>query len=703
MSESLPSAVPSSSHSQLAALSLRRRYSSGRHDLIREFFEPCLEASVSYDRATGFFASSVFVLVGVPVADFALRGGHMRLVCSPRLTGDDIHAIEEGYQQRQAGESVLGDLERILEDPVGGAAVRLLATLVSVGAMDVRLALRSDPAEGLFHDKVGIFTDLEENRVTFTGSANETWSAWSGQGNHEYFHAFSSWKDADRERVRDDSEYFESLWEGREEGLAVVPFPDVARERLEDLAHPEGPTVAEEQLRIAVDVAGRPPRPTLRAHQSSAVASWESLGHRGILEHATGSGKTITALACIDHALRSGKRTVVLVPSRTLLRQWHHETSAYFGSEAETLLVGGGHTEWRVGSLLRDFLTTGYGRIVIATMDTAASEDFVGRITDIAGLLVIADEVHRIGSTHRRRVLSTDSEWRLGLSATWEREGDPEGTAAISEYFGSVLEPRYGIRDAITDGYLCEYRYFVHEVELDADERDLWAEMSAAVSRSLAMNDGEMTDAVRHLLIRRARIVKKARGKVELASQVLGRHYQDGDAWLLYCDDSAQLREVRGAVEERGLHCFEYHTNMVGDSLAALEEFSRSGGIMLSINCLDEGVDIPRISHALILASSTTRREFIQRRGRVLRKHESKHRAAVHDVLVTPGGFDEPASASFLRTELARAREFLGSATDSAATAVILRRLARDGGLDPGDLGSGMGLESDDVEDGESG
>lgn len=703
MSESSLSRASLSSRRRLASLSLRRRYSSGRHNLIDEFFGPCLKASISYDRATGFFASSVFVLVGVPVAEFALRGGHIRLVCSPRLTSDDLQAIEEGYQRRQAGESVLRELDGILEDPVGGAAARLLATLVSVGAMDIRLALRSDPAEGLFHDKVGIFTDVEGVRVTFMGSANETWSAWSGRGNHEYFHAFASWRDADRERVVDDAEYFESLWEGREEGLAVIPFPDLARERLEDLVHPDGVAAAEEELRVAADVAGRPPRPVLRPHQSSAVESWKSRGYQGILEHATGSGKTITALACIECALRSGKRAVVLVPSVTLLRQWHHEALAYFGSDAEILLVGGGNLEWRAGSLLRDFLSAGSGRIVIATMDTGASEDFVGRIADVDGLLLVADEVHRVGSSRRRRVLTVDAEWRLGLSATWKREGDAGGTEAIGNYFGSVLEPRYGIGDAIADGYLCEYRYFVHGVELDADERHRWAEMSTAVSRMLAMSDGEMTDSVRNLLVRRARIVKNARGKVGLASQVLAESYQDGDAWLLYCDDSTQLREVRHAVEERGLHCFEYHTNMAGDSLASLEEFSRSGGIMLSINCLDEGIDIPRISHALILASSTTRREFVQRRGRVLRRHESKHRAAIHDVLVTPGGFDDPTSVTFLRTELARAREFLGSATDSAATAVILQRLARAAGLDPADLGTGMGMESDEPEGGEDG
>jgi superfamily II DNA or RNA helicase len=679
----------------LPSIALRRRYSSGRHDLTAEFFAPCLQASEAYDRAVGFFSSSFYVLVGVPIADFARRGGKMRLVCSPRLSPEDITAIEDGYAQRAAGTAVLRELELELQDPTGAAAARLLATLVAAGCVDIKIAFKPSGQGGLFHDKVGIFTDVEKSKVSFTGSANETWAAWSGRANHEYFHAFASWVEGDTERVADDVSYFESLWDGHEPDLLILDFPDVARERLEEIVDPEGSAAAEERLQILA--MSRPPRPVLRDHQSAALDQWRAASYRGILEHATGSGKTITALSCIDEAFTQAKVAIVLVPSRTLLRQWHGEAKAFFGDEADVLLVGGGHDEWRVGSLLRDFLSAGQRRLVIATMDTAATEQFVSRAADLPELILVADEVHRVGSPTRRRALTIDADWRLGLSATWEREGDPGGSAAILDYFEHVLEPPYTLHDAIRDGHLCSYRYIVHTVELNSDERERWLALSARIGRAIASADGEFTEQLRHLLIQRARIVKAARAKVPAALDVLNDRYTPGEAWLVYCDDSEQLAALRAACVHRGLHTFEYHTNMTGDATAALDEFARSGGIMLSINCLDEGVDIPRISHALILASSTTRREFIQRRGRVLRQHDSKHRAVIHDMLVDAGGFDDTEAARFVRSELARAWEFLQSATDSSAARVILARLADQAGVDLDDPTVARGVELDET------
>jgi superfamily II DNA or RNA helicase len=681
-----------SSTSSLRAVDLRPRYSSGRDDLIADFFVPCLEAASTYDRAVGFFSSSFFALIDVPIAEFAIRGGKMRLVCSPRLATEDIDAIAAGYEERTTGAALLREIEESLADPTGRAATSLLATLVASDTIEIKVAFRLVENQGLFHDKVGIFTDADRDRISFTGSANETWSAWSGRANHEYFHAFASWKPGDDERVEADSSYFEELWQGREADLSVIDFPEVARARLEEFVDPEGVLAAQHRLQRAREE--RLPRPVLRPHQSEAVCQWTTHGYRGILEHATGSGKTITALACIDGALKAGKSVLVLVPSLALRRQWYDEMSAYFGAGVEMVLADGDHDQWRHGSILRDFLSPGDGqrRIVLATMGTAADLDFVQRIADLPSLLLVADEVHRIGSVRRQQILEIDADWRLGLSATWERQGDDSGSDAILAYFERVLQPPYTLADAISDGYLCEYRYFVHPLSLTAEEREAWLEITTKISRAMAAADGEMTDGVRQLLIRRGRIIKSAAEKVSLAGALLKQRYEPGEAWLVYCDDSRQLAELKDVCSALGMACFEYHTNMEGDGPAALAEFERNGGIMLSINCLDEGVDIPRISHALILASSTTRREFIQRRGRVLRTHESKHRAEIHDLFVEPGGFDDPATARFVRSEMARAQEFVSSAVDSEATKAMLERVGREAGVSF-DKGSALGLE----------
>lgn len=680
----------------LSDLRLRRRYSTGRQDITREFFVPCIERSSTYDRAVGYFSSTFYALIDVPLADFAEAGGRIRLICSSQLSAQDIDAIAAGYEERALGDAVLRELSSLIEDPTGDAAATLLGTLIAVGVVEIKLAFNMNE-RGIFHDKVGIFTDRCDHQVSFTGSANETWSAWSGLANHESFHAFGSWTPEGAEHIAEDVESFEALWHNNEAGLEVVPFPEVARERLVEKADPDGVRAAQERLRERT--ANRPPRPTLRGHQRLAIDQWRAAGHRGIFEHATGSGKTITALTAIDLALQDSRPVLVLVPSRTLLHQWNVQIRAFFGSRVRVLLAGDRYSQWRQGSVLRDFLTDddGPAGIVLATMDTAASDEFRSRAEDVPRLMFVADEVHRVGSPRRREVLELGSDWRLGLSATWRREGDSAGSDAIINYFEQVLEPPYTLADAIRDGHLCRYRYLIHELELDGDERAEWIELSRRIGRAIAQAGGEVSESAKQLMIRRARILKGARGKVPLAVALLEAEYQPGDAWLIYCDDTVQLAALKEACRSRGLHTFEYHTNMEGEGAVALDEFSSTGGIILSINCLDEGVDIPRISHALILASSTTRREFIQRRGRVLRQHETKHRAVIHDLLVRATGFDDRGAATFVRTELSRATEFAMSAVDSQATLVRLEFLASQAGLTLDVLGTGEGIEDEET------
>lgn len=663
----------------LTSVPLRRRYSSGREDLASTFFAPCLRVSRRYDRAVGFFSSTLFVLVGSPIAEFARRGGAIRLICCPRLSATDVEAIERGYDTRTSVDSaVQRELEDVLLDPLGQAATIMLATLVAYGTLEIRVAFRPG-SSGIYHDKVGVFTDNDGNQVSFSGSLNESWSGWSRTGNHEGFHAFSSSRDP--ERVQEDVDYFESLWRGEEPGLEVHPFPEVARERLLTQADPDGIAHAEEQLREALESdrdARTAHRPRLRRHQVEVLADWERRGYRGLIEHATGSGKTLTALTATRTALDAGQAALILVPAVTLLQQWQRQLTSHL-DDARTLLVGGGHDEWRAGPALRNFLTPGRRRVVLATMDTAATDDFAVRVAGIHPLCLVADEVHNIGSPQRRRILqSIDADWRLGLSATWQREGDPTGTAAILDYFEHVLLPVYGLADAIADGHLCRYRYVLHRLTLLPDEQAEWLAQTKLIGQAIGSSKGEVTESVRQMLIRRAHIVKRASGKARLAADILSEYYGDGDAWLVYCDDTGQLRGVRQAIESRGLACMEYHRQAAGDESQALAEFERSGGILLAIKCLDEGIDIPRTDHALILASSTTRREFIQRRGRVLRTADRKWRAEIHDIIVDATGFDNPAAASFVRTEVGRAREFAANASDSLAAQYTLDRLERE-------------------------
>jgi superfamily II DNA or RNA helicase len=240
---------------------------------------------------------------------------------------------------------------------------------------------------------------------------------------------------------------------------------------------------------------------------------------------------------------------------------------------------------------------------------------------------------------------------------------------------------------------LTPYFYRPHTVRLTQDEADAWQRLSADAARLRArINSGDPTPGLaqklQNRLIARARIVKHASAKIELAGDVLRREFEEGQRWLIYCEDSGQLSAVTAALSALGQTALPYHSAMDGDREQTLRWLSRRGGIVTAIRCLDEGVDIPAVTHALILASSRNPREFVQRRGRVLRKAPGKALAFVHDAIVLPPveppageAEDEPDHDSMTTGELIRAIEFAQYA-DNPASAADLKAIALAAGID---------------------
>jgi superfamily II DNA or RNA helicase len=678
----------------LRSFDWRPRYSTSREDLVADFFEPALDRAARYDRAVGYFRSSFYSLTGVATARFALRGGRIRLLCSPELTEEDVTAIQEGLDQRAALDTaVRRELEQILRYPSVRKPFELLANLIAINALDVRFAIWNERA-GLFHDKVGIFFDSLGDSISFSGSINETWRAWHPLGNHESFEVFLSWT-SERSRVSDHQAYFEALWDGREPGVSIYEAPEAFREGFLRYADRD----PEEKLRTIARTPMRQPK-RLFDHQSAALGDWEKRGRRGILDHATGSGKTLTALNAIRGWIGEGKPALVVVPSQLLLEQWADEAAAELDELGPSIvLVGGGHDTWRRDSLLRlQTRPTGGARLTIATVQTACTPAFLSRVDQGPHLLVVADEAHRFGSSEFRAVFGIDAGARLGLSATPQRAGDPEGTRAIFDYFGDILEPRFTLRDGIEANRLCPYEYFIHLVQLDHEELEEWKALSVRIAEAYAREQGAdrsapLSEQLKFLLIQRARIAKKAHAKVPTACKIVGENFVEGQHWLLYCDDQAQLRAVLDRLRRKNLDALEYHAAMGGDRGATLDRYRRFGGILVAIRCLDEGVDIPAITHAVILASSRNPREFIQRRGRLLRKAEGKFGAVIHDLLVAPPDDPEERLDGLLRAEIARAREFAESAINRS-TETELDGLCIEWGIDQDEI-KHFGVEED--------
>ena len=700
---------------RLSALALKATYHKGEDDIAADFYLPCMNAAVMYDRAVGFFNSTIYALAWPSLASFVARGGRMRIVCSPVLLPADIEALDKGYHDKleaALGERLRSETEQLLREPFLQKPAAVLASLVALGAIDVRIALLGARARRrLFHDKVGIFTDLEGNRVVFKGSMNETWSGLSSDGNLESVDVFASWEDyREASRVREEVSYFERLWRDDYPDVRVREFPEVARELLlqvADLSNWE--SIAQD---LSDEIAAPASKPTaassgfqMKPHQSAALRSWLDAGRRGILEHATGSGKTFTALCAVRDALGRGEVALVLVPSDLLLKQWRTEVSKILGDLSPRVLIcGGGETSWRTDSLLSPWTRhrdASMPRIVISTIQTACTPEFRALLQEGKHLFVVADEVHRLGSPQNRTLLDLNCGPRLGLSATPRRAGDPEGTTALLDYFGGIIQPPFTLPDAIAAKALTPYFYYVHGVTLTPDEQADWDVLASEVGRLYARADGdpssdpETRERLKLLLIRRARIVKSAVNKIPLALDVLKRFYERGQKWLVYCESLAQLRSVRDYIEKAGYAAGEYHSTMEGDREETLRHFDLNGGILLSIRCLDEGVDIPSVTHALILASSQNPREFIQRRGRILRRATDKNFAHLHDALVVPQvPGPEPPNLSVVESEMVRAIEF-GKTAENPSAITDLERIALTFGLDR-EKYFGGGIEDDD-------
>lgn len=704
--ESPRGAPPDNHKERLADLRLHHSYRKGTHDIARDFYVPCMERASSYDRAVGYFSSTVYALAWGALKEFVLRGGKIRIVCSPALSLSDIEALEEGYEEANA-ERLRDEVERLLADPRLRKPTRVLAALVAVGALEFRVAFVGPEAREhrrIFHDKVGIFADSEEARVVFKGSMNETWSGLSLGGNLESVDVYASWLGDARESLRVDGEvaYFEKLWDGDFPGVKVTPFPEVARDRLIDAADPANwPSLIDEvctELEVleaarSLVTGVRDDERKLRPHQADALAAWVQQGRRGILEHATGSGKTFTALSAIDDALRKGEVPLILVPSKLLFEQWEEElrtTLKVPGEDGALLRCGNGHMGWRRNERLGAFTHPGSRpRVVLAMMPTAATTDFLDSVEQGDHLFVVADEVHRMGSPGNLSITGLQSGPRLGLSATPRRAGDPEGTVRLFDYFGGIIEPPFTLEDAIEAGVLTRYVYRPYTLNLTDSEQDDWDRLSGQIRQSYARDEsarqrGQLRDGarVKRLLIERARVAKGAVQKVPLAVDVVREHYCHGQRWLVYCDTQDQLHAVRAALRSAGFDASDYHRGMGADADQTLRHFEVNGGILVSIRCLDEGVDIPQATHALILASSRNPREFIQRRGRVLRKFPGKRLAHVYDALVLPpDSIGDTVDTGLLEGELARAITF-GRGAVGYGSVTDLERIAIRFGLD---------------------
>lgn len=672
----------------LRDIQFKHAYDSDEDDVLNEFYIPTLSSSTRYRRLAGFFSSSALAVAARGISGLVRNGGRMELVVGAKLRKVDVEAIKRGIEARDrvVADLMIKDLDQIESEFVRDH-VRALAWMVANNRLEIKVAIPLSAeagtvgkiAEGMFHQKVGILSDAHDpqNIVAFSGSVNESEMGW--RHSIEEFKVFRSWVESEGVYLKTDIDKFEKYWNGRAKRAIVVDIPTAVRDKLVELA-PE--TLDELQLERHY----RPTRKKLWSHQTDAIKAWVDKDYRGTFAMATGTGKTLAALSACGLAPRS-MITVVLAPTLPLLDQWAKNEIPSYDENARIIMCGGQH-KWKTILPLElaevrkqgNNYSPSHRLYVVGTMRTAASKGFLLSWKGVPSdnVQVICDEVHHLGAPTYQRCTEIPSSRRLGLSATPERDWDFEGTQKTLDYIGATVY-EYDIKSAIRDGFLCPYKYFPYFAFLNRKEFEDFQELTFEIGKETAKinartkNEFEdrktltahITRKLERLLLERSKIRKKAKDKIRVFGEVLSS--TSTRPLIVFCEDHEQLNEIKATLKDKMGSYLVYTSKMsLWQRSKTLEMFRKGDSdILLAIRCLDEGIDVPKCRGSIIVASSSSTREFIQRRGRILRGLRGKT-AVLNDIIVLPPEVrridEQEVAETLVRHELARMRQLVEAA-----------------------------------------
>ena len=661
--------------------------------LAEEVLIPGFQAAAKVDCMVGFFSSEVLVSLAPGLATYiAGSQNSFRLIVSPLLRTEDQAAIEDGLRSPEdIAERLLEGLT-VTEDLLQRHTLKCLSWLLRTGRIEIKVALMKD---ALFHPKVWLFEAGTET-VAAHGSSNVTYAGI--RKNIEQIAISRSWQDPNQRYITDKLGYeFGRLWENKDDSCLVIGLPEAVRQRLLRTYSSEWPPT-EDELRVlygratgsSEELEPFEPAHVARAafvipdwlqyedgpfeHQDKAVAAWCAAGYRGVLEMATGSGKTITAMIGA-HRLYEGDKPLLMIvaaPYVPLIEQWCDEI-APFGLTPVNLTTAGGAAK-RASELqkLKRRLRTGLSEVeaVVVSHDTLCTPEFLAAVEafDCARLL-IADEAHNLGRPSFINDPPEFFECRLGLSATPIRQYDEEGTEALFGFFGPVAF-RFTLEEAI-GRCLVEYDYYVHPVYLTETEMGEWFDLTGKIKQNAWRSDGGKPDEYLAKLLRdRRELLETALGKVSMLRKLLDDEDTSGlRHTLVYTSDKGpeQLDNVNRLLRNKNIlfHQLTAEETANRDQTKQIIRSFQDGEIQVltAKRVLDEGVNIPQICKAFILASTTVERQWVQRRGRLLRTCSAigKTHSVIHDLLALPPGMEEgldPDARALVRSELRRAQEF---------------------------------------------
>jgi superfamily II DNA or RNA helicase len=677
----------------------------GNYDVVKNFYVPVLENSIRYDRVAGYFSSTVFSSAARGIAGLVRNGGKMRLVTSHAFTPTDTITFQGHFDIENLSAQLISDFvdsfKKLgsLSDSIARNHVAAMCWMLREGFLEIKVVI-PDSADmtslspqdiDKFHPKFGIFYDSEGNQIAFSGSVNETQGAW--KRNIENFDVYQNWIPGREDYVIPKIRQFEKYWNNDLEGKwRTIDLPDAVREKIiQDYAPIDFPTDMDEE--------SAPNEWGLRNYQVAAVDAWTAAGRRGILEMATGTGKTRTAKACVLSTAKLGSLlSIVVAPYQHIGDQWAKELV-----ELNPVFVSG---DWRRKiSEIANEVSLGRKSSVtlIAVKNTAAKSDFLRLIRQMSSsfenVLFIGDEVHWLGADAYQPALLDEANFRLGLSATPKRYFDEEGTDFLLDYFnGSVYELSLSdalkLQDESGQAILCPYDYHPKLVGLSQDELDKYREFTKKIARIRGIErTSELEAQLQSLYINRAAIAKSASSKIPAIRELLEDLPKPIEQCLIYCADFAQLQQVAAILHEMNIHSQQItgqesasasqKYNYVSEREHIIANFASGKlGVLLAIECLDEGVDIPSARIGIILASSGNTKEFIQRRGRLMRPFAGKSQADIYDFCVLPEDPQDPLNTlGLMEVELNRIIEFGSDALNAQEIYALVESKKTDRGV----------------------
>lgn len=662
-------------------LTLKHIYDSVSDDVYNDFFNRVLSNAKLCARIGGIFSSRNFAACAEGMQEFIKNDGKMQLVLASSFSPEDAKAVDEGINRAEdiIAERWIKDFNEI-KDKFVRDHTKALAWMIANEYLEIRVAiayhtngkiLDASQLHGIndFSLSTAIFWDNSNNAISLSGNINFEDRMF---GDRYYFNVFRSWDESERKWVQQHSDLFSSYWEKGEVEtqlykVRMVPLPSAVKDGLCKIAPKSKSEV----------VLKRTPR--LRNYQKAAVSSWLQNAGQGIFEMATGTGKTFTAIGCIKELEQMEDSFIVIVvcPFVNLMHQWAQELEKWDIDSIKTA----GNTLWRQRVQDNIILVESRKRkmqVFITSYDTYTNPDFIRIVSDCRlPIMIIADEVHHSGSPEYSKGLVQSYKYRLGLTATLERYFDPMGTRAVENYFKKTVF-EISLEQAIREGFLVSYYYYPIYVDLTKEEYKRYKKETKTIALYYNSDNEEDRLKLQKALIRRSKIIRDAQLKITAFQSFVNKN-SNLKYTLIYCSENQiiDVKRILRSVKPRPIIPAEITAKKPSDPRER-QEILRSLAhehyqAIVAIGVLDEGADVPEAKNCILLANTGNPKQFIQRRGRVLRRFNAlykdgskKEYASIYDFIVVPDTFTDLTPAekkvefSILSSQLRR-QEIMGS------------------------------------------